>query len=146
MNIALRPYHDSDLEALARLMRHWGDGARYTAEQVGSRIAAMRVGSDNEVWLATDERGALLGYAQFGPVYLLGREPCYEIMQLLVDDTARGRGVGTAMLVEIEKIVRGRGFKTIRLSSRFDRVDAHRFYRKNGYAEFKSSRFFEKKL
>ncbi|MBN2354276.1 MAG: GNAT family N-acetyltransferase [Spirochaetales bacterium] len=127
-------------------MNQWSDGARWTAEDVARTISAMRAGSDNEIWLAKDERGGLVGYAQIGPVFLLGKKPFYEIMQILVDRDARGRGFGTAILVEIERLVRRRGFKSIRLSSRKERVDAHRFYRHNGYVEFKSSKFFEKKL
>jgi GNAT superfamily N-acetyltransferase len=146
MAISLHPYDDSDLENLSRLMSHWSDDAQFPPEQLKTTIAALRDHCDNEIWLAKDGRGALLGYALIGPVYLLGQEPFYEIMQLLVDKDRRSRGVGAFLLAEIEKIVLGRGFKTIRLSSRMERADAHRFYRKNGYVEFKTSRFFEKKL
>ncbi len=146
MNITLHPYRDADLEALAGLMCHWWEERTCTAGDLKPSIAALYEKSDNEILLARDERGVLLGYAQIGPVYLLGHEPFYEIMQLLVDKNARDLGVGTAMLAEIEKLVLGRGFRSIRLSSRLERADAHRFYRRNGYVEHKTSRFFEKNL
>jgi len=144
--ISLQPYADSDLEPLTRLMNHWSDDARWDPGRLSRTIDALRAGSDNEIWLAKDAFGGLVGYAQLGPVFLLGFEPFYEIMQLLVDKNARGRGVGTAMLAEIERLVRRRGFKIIRLSSRNERADAHRFYRRNGYVEFKRSNFFVKNL
>ena len=50
------------------------------------------------------------------------------------------------MLREIEKLVLARGYTSLKLSSRMERTAAHRFYRKNGFVEFKCSRFFEKEL
>jgi ribosomal protein S18 acetylase RimI-like enzyme len=146
ININLQPFTDADLPALTALVNHWRDDSHYSAETVKKNFDALSAESKNEIWLAKNEKGELLGYVQIGPIYLLTHEPFYEIMQLLVDKTRRSQGVGAAMLEEIEKIVRARGFTVIRLSSRMEREDAHRFYRKNGFVEFKSSRFFEKRL
>ncbi|MFM5352043.1 GNAT family N-acetyltransferase [Aeromonas dhakensis] len=57
------------------------------------------------------------------------------ISALVVDEGARGRGVGAALLVAAEKRVRAQGCSQLELSSSLRREGAHRFYLAQGYVE-----------
>lgn len=57
------------------------------------------------------------------------------ISALVVDEEARGGGVGAALLSEAERQARGSGCGQLELSSSLKREDAHRFYLAQGYQE-----------
>jgi GNAT superfamily N-acetyltransferase len=56
-----------------------------------------------------------------------------RILVLVVDEEFRGRGVGAALLEAAEGWLSERGAATAILTSRHQRVDAHRFYQRQGY-------------
>jgi ribosomal protein S18 acetylase RimI-like enzyme len=70
------------------------------------------------------------------PVGLQGR-----INTVIVDAAARGRGIGEALTREAVQICRDEGVRRITLSSRLDRVAAHRLYLRVGF-ELTGSRQF----
>jgi ribosomal protein S18 acetylase RimI-like enzyme len=55
------------------------------------------------------------------------------IEDVVVDSTARGRGVGEALTQEALRVATERGAKTIDLTSRRSREAAHRLYEKAGF-------------
>jgi len=56
------------------------------------------------------------------------------IEDVVVDASARGRGVGEALTEEAVRIAQSRGARTIDLTSRRSREAAHRLYEKVGFA------------
>jgi ribosomal protein S18 acetylase RimI-like enzyme len=56
------------------------------------------------------------------------------IEDVVVDSSARGRGVGEALTEEAIRIAQSRGARTIDLTSRRSREAAHRLYEKVGFA------------
>lgn len=54
---------------------------------------------------------------------------------LVVDDAVRSAGVGAALLAHLEERGRALGCHVIDLDSGNHRVDAHRFYRREGYID-----------
>jgi len=56
------------------------------------------------------------------------------IEDVVVDSSARGRGVGEALTEEAVRIAQLRGVRTIDLTSRRSREAAHRLYKKVGFA------------
>lgn len=58
---------------------------------------------------------------------------CCELESVHVRSDRRGEGIGAMMLEAAEDLARARGCYRIQLSSRNVRVDAHRFYRRNGF-------------
>jgi ribosomal protein S18 acetylase RimI-like enzyme len=56
------------------------------------------------------------------------------IEDVVVDSSARGRGVGEALTVEAIRIAKSRGARTIDLTSNRSRVAAHRLYEKVGFS------------
>jgi GNAT superfamily N-acetyltransferase len=63
---------------------------------------------------------------------------------LVVDGAARSTGVGAALLAHLEERARAAGCHVIDLDSGHQRLDAHRFYRREGYEEV--SAHFAKRL
>jgi GNAT superfamily N-acetyltransferase len=58
---------------------------------------------------------------------------CAELETVYVGSDARGHGVGAAMLAHAEALAHERGCYRVQLTSRNERLDAHRFYRARGY-------------
>lgn len=57
------------------------------------------------------------------------------ISALVIDESARGAGVGQQLLVASERIAADKKCSQIELSSSERRVRAHKFYESNGYKE-----------
>jgi ribosomal protein S18 acetylase RimI-like enzyme len=55
------------------------------------------------------------------------------IEDVVVDEAARGRGAGEALVQASLKLASQRGAKTLDLTSRPSRVAAHRLYEKSGF-------------
>jgi len=56
-----------------------------------------------------------------------------NIDELVVDETHRGKGTGSALIADIIKIAREKGCVQIELDSSFHREKAHQFYRNLGF-------------
>jgi GNAT superfamily N-acetyltransferase len=90
--------------------------------------------------------GAVIGTIQvlFSP-HIGGHGGLRCILEsVFVSASARGQGVGAAMLAVAEDRARARGAALITLSSNAKRVDAHRFYEQHGYV--KTSVAFKKRM
>lgn len=55
------------------------------------------------------------------------------IEDVVVDDAARGRGIGEALTLAAVSLAKSRGAKTVDLTSRQSRKAAHRLYEKSGF-------------
>jgi GNAT superfamily N-acetyltransferase len=84
-------------------------------------------------FMFADDGGRTVGYACFGPI------PCsltsWDLYWIAVEDAARGRGLGRALLRRAEDAVRARGGRAIYIeTSSKPQYDATRaFYRACGY-------------
>ncbi len=80
-----------------------------------------------------DER--LVGYACFGPTP--STDGTYDLYWLAVDPTAQGRGIGRALVRDVEEKLAGRGGRllVVETSSRPDYESTRRFYTRSGYTE-----------
>ena len=58
---------------------------------------------------------------------------CAELESVYVRSDHRGRGVGGALIDYAEDFARRKGCYRVQLTSRHERVDAHRFYARHGY-------------
>ncbi len=67
-----------------------------------------------------------------------------HIDEIIVDSNFRGRGIGTRLLEEAEKIAVNLRSERVELDSAFHRRDAHRFYEKMGFEN--RAYLFSKKL
>jgi GNAT superfamily N-acetyltransferase len=58
---------------------------------------------------------------------------CAELESVYVRADQRGNGIGAAILAHAEEFARARNCYRVQLTSRNERVDAHRFYAHHGY-------------
>jgi putative acetyltransferase len=87
---------------------------------------------DTTVFLvAHDDDGALLGC---GALRSLG-QPVVEIKRMYVRPDYRGRGIGAAILGELEREAVERGFKVVRLETGTLQPEAAALYERAGYRE-----------
>ncbi len=90
-----------------------------------------------ELWVAV-VGDRLLGNVTYcppgSPWREIGRDDEGEFRMLAVDPDARGTGAGTALAVHCEERAREHGAVGMALSSLAEMTDAHRIYRRLGYA------------
>ncbi len=115
------------------------------APAVSERL--QRLGERRDVFVATDGDGErVVGWAA-----LLIDEPFVEgfgafLEGLIVDEAARSRGIGAALLEAVEARARERGCAEIRVQSNVLRERAHSFYERNGYVKVKAQYRLRKPL
>lgn len=68
------------------------------------------------------------------PDAMFGRRPFAVVENIVVDAASRGRGIGAALLAEVERLSLERDCSKIMLLSAVERLDAHRFFERRGYA------------
>lgn len=70
------------------------------------------------------------------------RKNMVEIQELVVDKEYRGKGIGKKLVDRAYEIAKEKGCTCITLHSNMKRVDAHRFYKENGFEQ--TSYYFKK--
>jgi putative acetyltransferase len=65
---------------------------------------------------------------------VIGETGRAELKRMFVDPTARGHGIGQAVLNTIEAAARSEGVRRIQLETGVHNVEALRLYRRSGYA------------
>ena len=133
MNVQLRPPTLADAPALVDLLRQLGYGG---AEAFIER-RLRELGSHPDALLQVAEAdGTVVGVIalHFLPQLALPRDFC-RIAYLCVDARARSLGIGARLEAFAVREAQRRGCDRIELHSGERRVDAHRFYARQGYAE-----------
>ncbi len=87
----------------------------------------------------------VVGWIEVSIERRLQSDPFALIGGLVVKDGARGRGIGRRLCATAEEWGWSHGVSKVRVTSRSTRVDAHRFYAKDGYEPVKVSQVFEKR-
>ena len=83
--------------------------------------------------IVTEEEGVVVGVLHVFERPALDKG-CEAVVQaLVVDDAARGRGIGEVLMREAEAWAAGRGLAATSLYTRTDRDRAHAFYERIGY-------------
>lgn len=133
MKAVLRPAAARDVPALVDLLHALG--YPHTEDFLAQRLHALRAHPDSLLQVA-EEDGAVLGLisVHFIPQLALAGDFC-RVSYLCVDERARGGGIGARLLAFAEEQARQRGCDRIELHSHARRVDAHRFYAREGFEE-----------
>ena len=132
-------YHlatQADLPALLALEEGTFDGDRLSARSFRHLIAAP-----SAELLVAQEGGELLGYA-----LLLFRRGATvaRLYSLAISPQARGRGLGSGLLEQVERSATGRGCKALRLEVRVDNGIAIGLYERHDYRRFgRTAGFYE---
>lgn len=129
--LTIRPPEADDGSAIAHLFTQLG----YPAE--GGDVTARLLAPDpaSAVLLASqaDKVVGVLVWHKLAPLHVA---PAWGLISaLVVDEGARGAGVGAALLKEAEQMARAAGCAQLELSSSLKREAAHRFYLAQDYQE-----------
>jgi GNAT superfamily N-acetyltransferase len=133
----------SDAEAVAVLCGQLGYPA--TTEQIARRWSAITSQPGQAVFVAV--RGdRVVGWLHAATRPILEFDLSAEIWGLVVDETARGSGIGRMLLEAAEQWAVDAGCGGMRVRSRVERSRAHAFYEREGYSKVKTQHVFEKPL
>lgn len=131
MAISIRPAEPADLTAVAELLTQLECPA--TAEELAPRLESLRALGERVLVAETDGRVRAVCTVHVMPT-LHRPGPVGRISMLVVDEAARGWGVGAAMVAEAERLCLQLGCVVMEVTSNRRLVRAHRFYEQLGYA------------
>ena len=107
--------------------------------------AAERLGKDGAVLVAEDDN-VILGWIHVCGIQFFQSPPFAEIGGLVVDEAARGKGIGKALVEAAVRWAAEQGYGKVRVRSNVLREDAHRFYEREGFKRVKTQAVFDLKL
>lgn len=110
------------------------------AQQSGEFIRSMIDSEDGDILVAREAGGEAIGFALVRrldtPVYPSFIPRGYtQLMDLVVRETCRGQGVGTALLDGVERWARDRGSEFVELGVLAENLPAIRAYTAKGFVE-----------
>lgn len=123
MEINIRFYSDADAPHIAELEKEcfsdpWSQNAIREAAEYGT------------VFLVAEHKNEILGYLGMKPVLDEG-----YISNVAVTSSARGKGIGSALLEKLTSYAKENGIKTISLEVRPSNAPAIALYEKFGYKQ-----------
>ncbi len=131
MNHAVRAATEKDAPEIARLLSQLGHPT--SADMIVARWEKWVEAGNAALVVAADD-GALAGVATLHQMVVLHRpKPVGRITALIVDEPARGRGVGKALVAAAESALARAGCGLMEITSNARLVDAHAFYERLGY-------------
>ena len=132
-DITIRAAQATDFPAITRLVAQLGYPAAET--EITSRLAPILAHPDYAVWVA-EVAGRVVGLTGVFIHLALEYDGYYgRLLGLVVDEACRGQGIGKRLLDQAERWLRERGVNKLTLTSGKQRAEAHKFYRRLGYAE-----------
>ncbi|CAN5563794.1 GNAT family N-acetyltransferase [soil metagenome] len=149
--LSIRPITAEDAEAAAALSIQLGYEA--TPDEIRQRIERLATCTASQAAFVacltrpeTPQAPEIVGWIEVAITYHLQSEPFVLIGGLVVQNGHRGLGIGRRLCEHAENWTRSQGIRILRVTSRSTRLDAHRFYLRDGYVETKTSKVFEKVL
>jgi predicted N-acetyltransferase YhbS len=130
--ISIRPATSDDAPALSRLLTQLGYPT--DAADIPERIEKLNARPGTTVLVAEDRPGEVLGVVTvhlFQSMHV--SEPTAWLTTLVVEEKARGRGIGSALVERAEDWAIQHGAKRISLTSALYRTHAHDFYKTRNY-------------
>lgn len=126
----------ADIDAILKLQTQI-----YRTEKItdGAKSALEKQLTDEtcEVLIAKDESGKVVATAAIYYIEVPVRGRPYAFLEgLVVDESARGQGIGTKMFEKILELARTRHCYKIIFTSGADRLDAHKLYEKLGFKKW----------
>ncbi|MEM7064214.1 MAG: GNAT family N-acetyltransferase [Cyanobacteria bacterium P01_B01_bin.77] len=131
--VTIRTAHPSDAETISELLTSLG----YTGTRpfIRDRIAQLLDHPDEKLLVASNGANVIgVLSLHFIPQLALARDFC-RISYFCVDESARGAGTGAALEAQATELAQIRGCDRIEVHCHARRVDAHRFYARQGYTE-----------
>ncbi len=121
-------------------------GYPVTEDEMRSRLGELLPRGEHGLFVAQDAGGPLVGWVHVHIRRSALRAPEALLAALVVTSSHRGSGLGRELVLRAEEWTRQQGLSRIRLRSRQERTEAHRFYRRLGYLEEKRQVVFHRSL
>ena len=132
ISIEVRDAHSSDATALARLCTQLGYPAD-VADMPG-RLERLRADSKARAFVAVTV-GEVVGMATVHLRDVMNHDaPIAQLTLLVVDENARAKGIGRALVERAETWAQERGARRMAVTTALDRAGAHAFYERVGYS------------
>ncbi len=129
----IRDLREEDAGALARLTTEF-TGLETTPEEMQERL---RRSQGVEHPILAEMEGQVVGFASLRLTPYLGEEAPYaEISEMFVTERARRRGVGRALMAEVERRARAAGATSLNVLTAPDNEQALALYRAMGFELF----------
>ena len=141
--VTIRNAELGDISILTKLCTELGYPAN--DNQISNRLKKLLKSSSDSVIVAV-EKTEVVGWIHVFISLRLESDPFAEIGGLVISSEHRNKGIGKMLVNAAEKWARERGLSKIRVRSRLERTDTHRFYERDGYVVIKSQNVFEKGL
>jgi GNAT superfamily N-acetyltransferase len=139
MRIAVRAATEADLPRLLDLLGQI-DESMYTQRQDAGQAARLsvfrRIAADPlQHLLVADDDGRIVGTVHLIVIPHFSRtcKPSGLLESMVVDEAYRRKGVGAALLREVQRLAHEAGCYKLALSSNLARRGAHRFYSRLGW-------------
>ena len=133
MTIAIRRARAADAGELARLYAQLVSTSALSV--LPEQLADLERSAQAALFVAEiDERLAGTVLVALCPDAMFGRQPFAVVENIVVDADARGRGVGAALLREVDRFCLAADCSKIMLLSAIGRPRAHAFFEQAGYA------------
>jgi len=141
--VSFRPPQPNDAGTIAELSGELG----YTVHEdhVRDTLNQLREREDHFI-LVAEYSSRAIGYIHCEDYMTLYTPRAINVLGIVVSSLYRNRGIGCRLLAEAENWAVSRGASLIRLNSGIDRIQAHRFYEREGYLMRKDQRSFYKIL
>ncbi|MFL6020363.1 MAG: GNAT family N-acetyltransferase [Gaiellaceae bacterium] len=130
MDLTIRDARAADADDIALLLGQLGYPT--DAGAVRSRLERLAIVGDRVVVAELDGRAVGLAHLHVTPA-LEHDQPAASLGALVVADDCRRRGVGRALVEEVDGEARARGCDLLRLTTAERRDDAHSFYERVGF-------------
>jgi GNAT superfamily N-acetyltransferase len=99
-----------------------------------ARLAAFRESGEHVLVATRDGSESLLGAVTLHVTPVMHRVgPIGRFTAVVVDESARGKGIGSTLIRAAEEFLRAQGCAMIEVTSNKKRTDAHAFYERLGY-------------
>ena len=123
------------VEAFARLLPQQSPRARHPTAQ---QLTAVVEGATNRLLIARDDLGAIVGTLTLTILLTPGATFGF-VEDVVVDNAARGRGIGEALVRECLRLAAEQGVRRIELHSGNHRQAAIRLYQRVGFKKFETN-------
>ena len=132
--MGIRKAEGDDGQHVLRLLTRLG----YDVQNERGRAVYRRLLKDEDQAIVVFEEGGqvlgMIGLSIRPQLHHCG--PVATIDELVVDEQARGRGIGTALLREAIALARQRGCDVVEVMSAHHRTRAHEFYLSQGFVSY----------
>ena len=131
--IEVRAAMATDRDAIARAIVSDGSFRVDEIEVALALVDGALAGDPDFVLRVAEEGGAVIGYACFGPTPMTAAT--WDLYWIVVDARARGRGAGGALIDAMERELRARGARQVRIETGTGdaHVAARALYERRGY-------------